>query len=367
MAGEEAGAVRRGRPVARRDRRLVPVTVALVLVACGVMAWWVYTPERLLDGQGQRLWPRSDHNGNRWTIRGSAWLSDTEAWEFTKDSSSFDVSLAVLDTRSGSRHDLKALSKKANTALADLGVSGVIDCYPSPNRRWIMCWGARSVYTGNSQQNYRRFQGFAALTLDGSRLLRWPEIEAAGFSLQWLPDGETFVLLAPSEAVLFNLDRPGIVIRKAISTLPPIMWSVDTRPDGSIAMVTPGRDHVTESVVFHTVSVHTDPPRSWKEKVRLPFHCKVQSVDADDSGRRILWHLVFDEKSPTMPILAPLLRRFGLTGHPRSGIWVSRMDGSEMREIGHVHDRELGDVRWLPGGKSITYHRKRVYYRLAVP
>jgi hypothetical protein len=185
--------------------------------------------------------------------------------------------------------------------------------------------------------------------------------------MDWLPDGETFVLMTRTDAYLYRVRSPGSVQKKAIAPLPDMSWESFTRPDGTIVVQTSSSYQTTDRVLFHMRQITSDPPRAWTEDVRLPFRCRVLRVEGDDAGRRLLWYLVFEEKPPRARFLAPLLRRLGLSAHSRTGIWVSRMDGSEMREVGHVDDDLLGSVGWLPGGQYIQYARKGICYRLRVP
>jgi hypothetical protein len=332
------------------------------------MAWRAYTPERLLDGQGQRLWPFHEARGSFETRRGDHWLSETEALEYSFDAGKRKVHVASLNVRSGLRHEFAKLSQRISQDSWRSSVD-LQPILPSPNGQWLILWYLRFEPKTPSAVDYRTLHRFTAVSLDGTRKVAWlKEVEAERFVFMgWLPDGETFAVMSQTEACLYRVDRPSAVQKKAITQLPGVSGGSFIRPDGTIVVQTPSSYQTTDRVVLHMRQVTSDPPRSWTEEVRLPFRCRVLGVEADDAGKRLLWYLLFEEKPPRARFLAPLLRRLGLIAHSRTGIWVSRMDGSDMRGVGHVDDNLLGSVGWLPGGRYIQYARKGVWYRLRVP
>jgi hypothetical protein len=101
-------------------------------------------------------------------------------------------------------------------------------------------------------------------------------------------------------------------------------------------------------------------------KVRLPPDSLVRYVAVSPKGDELAWYLKFDEPPPASALLRSLHELLKRRPHSRQGLWVSRLDGSEMREIGHVHDDELTSMNWLPGGNHLTFTKEDNYYSVRV-
>src|SRR5438552_18915588 len=75
-------------------------------------------------------------------------------------------------------------------------------------------------------------------------------------------------------------------------------------------------------------------------------------------GDRIAWNVTADRTPPWAAWLHRRVSAFPLNRQPPNAIWVSRLDGSEMHEIGPVtiygkvaqNARVLSGLQWLPGG-----------------
>jgi len=90
-------------------------------------------------------------------------------------------------------------------------------------------------------------------------------------------------------------------------------------------------------------------------------------VVAEPSGQNstILYDLRFETIPPLMGWLHRILPRIPATPRITEGLWVSRVDGTGMREIGHVsgaNDRCLEDIEWLPDGKHISFVYRGMLY-----
>jgi hypothetical protein len=89
-------------------------------------------------------------------------------------------------------------------------------------------------------------------------------------------------------------------------------------------------------------------------------------------GDRIVWQVSRKEASPLQVWLHRFLPMARIKARPTVGLWISRIDGTDLHEIGHLvvppqpddeGDTTLWlDVHWLPGGKRLSYeYHDRLY------
>lgn len=99
-----------------------------------------------------------------------------------------------------------------------------------------------------------------------------------------------------------------------------------------------------------------------REIITLPFVCQCVALEWSPSGDQIAMLLV--RTRPLGPIdFVRRIFRTPVSSRMVAAIWVSRADGSAMREVGNteVQDvNELRNLRWTPDGKhlSFTYRDK---------
>jgi hypothetical protein len=137
--------------------------------------------------------------------------------------------------------------------------------------------------------------------------------------------------------------------------LPETRWEQDPVRTTRIFELSPSR--AAMSIQEHTI----DLPRA-AEGV-LPYF--------SPSGDRIAW--VFDYRR-TAPWGAWFRRflPFAPDSRQEESLWVSRADGTQMREIGYVeimrtdgedeYDDDIGSVEWTPDGKHLGFLYRRVFY-----
>lgn len=137
-------------------------------------------------------------------------------------------------------------------------------------------------------------------------------------------------------------------------------------PIRNLTLVTPGRE-----------------PKKRKFTVHAPPGCEFLSVAAAFTENiawsphcdRIAWLCRSHPASPPLPAgLHRILPE--AIAHPKSraSIWISRADGSGMRELGGVDeldgfDRRISpiiDLRWLPSGKGLSFVNRGWLYQVAV-
>ena len=79
-------------------------------------------------------------------------------------------------------------------------------------------------------------------------------------------------------------------------------------------------------------------------------------VAVSPTADRLAWRTVQRSAFASLP---PLFRRLSYYGDTHT-LWVSRIDGGGMRRIGSETEvgyemQPFGHLRWLPGGKSLSY------------
>jgi hypothetical protein len=95
--------------------------------------------------------------------------------------------------------------------------------------------------------------------------------------------------------------------------------------------------------------------------IRLPMSSGVLDVALSSKGDRLAWLLGYDDEPPGfLWWLHQLLPSFPWHPQRRVGLWVSRLDGSGMAEIGHQPalpdgQQEVSHLQWLPGDKQISF------------
>jgi hypothetical protein len=124
-----------------------------------------------------------------------------------------------------------------------------------------------------------------------------------------------------------------------------------------------------ESAIGH----ETEPEKRYS--ILLPAKAEIWDQVFSPRGDRIVWPLVQDHASaqPVARWLHRWIPAFSPPSEGRMSIWVSRIDGSQMHEIGFVpieldSDGDLvlndmpEDVRWLPDGNHLCFRLKTGLY-----
>jgi len=110
--------------------------------------------------------------------------------------------------------------------------------------------------------------------------------------------------------------------------------------------------------------------------VHLPVKAECWDAQFSPQGDRIVWPLVQEKDTPT-PFLTSLRRYlpvFFPKYKPKFSLWVSRINGSQMHQIGYVPlkpNKEYGGVildnvperiYWLPDGKRLSFWLQDTLY-----
>jgi hypothetical protein len=101
-----------------------------------------------------------------------------------------------------------------------------------------------------------------------------------------------------------------------------------------------------------------------KWTLRLPYASIVEEVKLAPQGDRLAFLLRYDSVPPGPVFTRSLWKYLGVHAEPTVGIWICHLDGSDMREVGHVSDRskDLEDtpdvprsLNWTPDGERLSF------------
>ena len=87
----------------------------------------------------------------------------------------------------------------------------------------------------------------------------------------------------------------------------------------------------------------------------------VKDVRVSPQGDRVAWIVERQYASPVFKMLQRLFPALKKDEHESLEIYVSHLDGSHLREIGRVDRKSspiwrlIEEMRWLPGGKCLSF------------
>jgi hypothetical protein len=344
--------------IAKSEHKRMVIRLAFAGVA-GVAAWFLLlfmtgrlrSTERVLDAVATRHYRVEDSHPNR-EIRRYAWLTDRDLLEVTSRPGGGVLRLARFDTERRASYALPNLEK--TVLKAGYGAGPMV----SPDGKWIVCWVVAL--------RPRRTEWLVAVSADGSRIIRWPTLKHGvvhylGYG--WMPDGKTFLLIFVNKILVYRVQAPGKMQRLWIPKMSPEQSFIGMLPEGPLLA---GWRQSGPSYTFTHVQMTNSPPTVRSFKVDLPPAATVGDVQVSPQGDRLAWHLKFDDSPPTSTILRGLHSLLQRRPHSREGLWVSHVDGSDMHELGHVHDNDLTLRQWVPGGNHLAFLRKDYQYSVPV-
>ncbi len=106
--------------------------------------------------------------------------------------------------------------------------------------------------------------------------------------------------------------------------------------------------------------------------LRPPRDRKIIDIVQSNEGNQLAWLLV----SVRTPLMAKWLRllypRYAVPPHTYIEMWLSRLDGSDMREVGYIvaegdadEAEQPDNLRWLPSDKKISFLYKEALWTVA--
>jgi hypothetical protein len=218
-------------------------------------------------------------------------------------------------------------------------------------------------------------QTLTEVSVNGNLLQAWPAYGGSEW-LFWRPDGKGIVQYAtqPPGIVVYSLDNPRPQRRRLNVPGRYLPFCCDNRNRLFAYATSPAaRFPVKVSPPVFVLSPDA-PGRARRLPVVLPAGVEITEAWISPQGDRILWWLAF----PTQPYplwLQNLLQAIGLgpripsrqdPPYTEEGLWVCRLDGSDMREIGRVKAIYAPDglhtPGWMPDGRHVYFFYKRGLY-----
>lgn len=346
----------------RRRRRFI----ALAKVAVGVLILFAAGCALTAWVSPDNLFPRAEKLIDLEAISGEHeyfWLSDHEVLVLRPDETSSDESqfeLRAYNVQSGASRPYLRLDAAASGLIERGSEYGRI----SPDRRWIV-WqvdGANPVLVG--------------LSLRDSEVVKWSAPNSILW-MEWMPDSERFVVSEDiggvTHAVVRSIRAPGQMCElpeKSVDQVIPngheiisVSWPHEA---GKFRGTGYGSAYRLEGLkIVGTRPVGLTPPRGQDPQCWWRL---------SPTGDRLLWMNIIGLYRESA--LRKLFRLFN--NDARSDIvtelWISKSDGTEMREIGYLPrpptDGQGQPVpiafEWLPDGRSISFIWGHNLWRLPV-
>ena len=334
----------------------------------------VLAPVVLLGGLAAIFYPREplllDHANRVLDMRAAdpsegsnyGWLSDHELIYFRADGN-----LWRHDTRTNAETVLLALTRQVKSSIPFQTAHWLVT---SPDGKWVL-WGQSS--------NNPLF----VASIDGAKRLSWPSFEGSS-EPHWLPDSQRWSQwLFGHGATWTRVDIHRVVAphqSRSISALPPGMKGLDVlsvQSEDRIVARTKDRETLLKSgpsgagTIAMTYQIDyrdTQEVSVWSlhrqealqhDTIHLPG--LVRDVKVSPHGDSVAWLVWRQNTSPVFKMLQRLFPTLKKDEHESLAIYNSKLDGSQMREIGRVDSKPqptgslIDEMRWLPGGKSLSF------------
>jgi hypothetical protein len=241
----------------------------------------------------------------------------------------------------------------------------------SNDHQWALGWDGGGPEPGEQ---------VVAMELQTGRTLSWPNLgQSYHYNNYWMSDSRhwlQYTTMPDGYLTLYSVTNPKEAIRLPFPDYQKARWLevghsltsqnhlliYNQRDDRGTPWVSLDiRDYRLLPSVFLTCTWHA----------RSPTGQEIEDVDISPNGDRIAMFCNETYVSPLLALLHRWLPRVPATPKPCLGLWVTRLDGSDAHEIGHVpgpaYDEATGQtilylVHWLPGGKQIGFMYKDVAY-----
>ncbi len=358
-------------------RRLIKLLGLLTLLGILLLTVRFWPQERLLLKQAVRV---TDTHG--WEVdRGPdacityGWLSGQEVL-FCRGGFLSNSPLWRRNVRTGKETPLKALSRLFHDTKGDPDGVKV-----SPDGRWVLWHGGQDDTVCAAVDGSSSFRSHPANNYSSFGWL-------GGSDDQWV------------EFIQANKHSPGrlstVILHKAASQttqpLPPTDMSWEPWSDGiavqnaagACMLMQPTRRELgdmpkTDRMEITQTVLASPAPPPHRFEIRVPPGSTVHRIVLSPDGKYAAWALQTHFANPILERIHRLVPSVSAPFRDCIGLWVSRVDGSEMHEIGHLRDTinsSKGDpregngwiddytLRWLPDGKQLSFVYKDALYRV---
>lgn len=258
--------------------------------------------------------------------------------------------VAGLDVRTGARRDVAVLPAGASPYLQ-----------LSPDQRWLL--GRDNLTRPPSARLF-------AVAVDGSRrVVSWPYRRWMN-PASWLADSSGCFWIAFINRrwyqVTCRLDDPAAQSTAPLPGLPAYAHALGfSRRDGRLVVMLPCEPWQT-GVVRLADLARAGPSFISEHTMTLPTGPAVPSWKLSPDGERIAWYVRPDNRiAPGRGRIERLFTSLRARLEPffpttyRHVVYVSRRDGSDLREIGRVQcrleDFGVGSLQWTPNGRRISF------------
>jgi hypothetical protein len=219
----------------------------------------------------------------------------------------------------------------------------------SPNSSWVLiqiCSPSNSTYL--------------ASTLDGSGSLTR---SSPGIRNQfmWMRDNQGwFELVEQRTGLAVRLHRLDTSEFKEISvTLPPRSsryWLEAVTANGSLLAIGSQSGNLSGIVELVQIDLSSNPARLMRLPATLPRRANLLDLFVSPDGERLGWLLSFERSRLSEPRFAGQFPFVDFAKVYTSALWASKIDGSQMREVGHLKlGASISLAGWTPDGQHFDF------------
>ena len=109
-------------------------------------------------------------------------------------------------------------------------------------------------------------------------------------------------------------------------------------------------------VALVQIDLSSHPAPLMRVSVVLPRRANLSNLFISPDGERLIWHLVFNRSRLSEPRLSRKSPFVDFETDYNDALWVSKIDGSQMREVGHVKPySKVSTVGWTPDGQHFSF------------
>ena len=300
--------------------------------------------ERLLLKQAYKL-PLSANNllsgQERFTTR--AWRSDHEQLLLHSASGTPHYAVWTLDLQTNNQTLLQPFNDRFASELKFAPISEM------PRRAVTV---KKPVHYRSPQQLFssdgkwllwQREQTWRAFALDGRTQREWPRDPQENRyrrNVCWSSDNRSW--LEPQYDNQFRIN--GARLHSLEASAPDEFRAFADSAGHWLLGVTHDHYLLTHDYPVNAVSAYTlydtplepDHAPTLKINVRLPEGAEFWSITLSPDGSRLLWNLQMRREVSEYRPIQIFLGWFGMTAKMQNSLWVSKADGSDLREVGHV-------------------------------